>query len=44
MREYSTMTFPATHLSCLFYCLSAPKIELKSVFDLQLESREKPKK
>ena len=38
----STMTFPATQTSCLFYCPSTPEFELKNhFFDVQLESRKK---
>ena len=37
----STMTFPATQTSCLFYCLSAPKSTSKPPFAVRFERPQK---
>lgn len=39
----STMTFPATQTSCLFYCRSAPKIELNPSFRSAIREVRKPR-
>lgn len=39
----TTMTFPATQTSCLFYCRSAPKIELNPSFRSAIREPRKPR-
>ena len=40
---YSTIAFPATQTSCLFYCHSAPNLTSNRPFSVRFERPQKPR-